>query len=125
MAKTKLTKVLVLACLLTAFYACTTKNEIPTPVVDTARVDALRTQLLALQQQVLGAQQATANDSLSIAQLQAQIAQLQADLQHMVSYTVQVSSFLKSAIKGSNGRSLARGQSCRCLYTVKRNGYVR
>lgn len=101
MSKLKPTKLLMLACLLLAGYACTTKNEIPQPVVDTARVDALRTQLIALQQQVLGAEQAAANDSLTITQLQAEIARLQADLQKSVSYTVTVNSFLFKPLAGA------------------------
>ena len=97
----KPTKSLLLASLLLACYACTTKNEVPQPVVDTARVDALRTQLVALQLQVLGAQQKTSNDSLSVTQLQAEIAQLQAYLQRTVSYTVTVNSFLYKPLAGA------------------------
>ncbi len=90
----------MLACLLLAG-ACTTKNEVPQPVVDTARVDALRTQLIALQQQVLGAQQTTTNDSLTLTQLQAEIALLKGYLQKSVSYTVTVSSFLFKPLSGA------------------------
>ena len=95
------TKSLLLVCLLLALHGCTTKNEVPQPVVDTARVDALRTQLIALQQQVLGAQKAAANDSLTLAQLQAEIAKLQSDLLKSVSYTVNVSSFLFKPLRGA------------------------
>jgi|GEM_PF-6058503 len=101
MSPIKPAKSLLLASLLIAFYACTTKNEVPQPVVDTARVDALRTQLIALQQQVLGAQQTTSKDSLTLSQLQAEIAQLQAYLQRTVSYTVTVNSFLFKPLGGA------------------------
>jgi hypothetical protein len=97
----KPTQSLRLACLLLALFACTTKNEVPQPVVDTARVDALRAQLIVLQQQVLGAQQKTSSDSLSVTQLQAEIAQLQAYLQRTVSYTVTVNSFLFKPLAGA------------------------
>jgi len=101
MLKLKPTKSLMLICLLLASYACTTKNEVPQPVVDTARVDALRTELIALQQKVLGAQQTTSNDSLNLTQLQAEIAQLKAYLTKTVSYTVTVSSFLFKPLAGA------------------------
>jgi hypothetical protein len=101
MLKRKPAKSLLLVCLLLAFYGCTTKNEVPQPVVDTQRVDALRAQLITLQQQVLGAQQETTSDSLSLTQLQAQIAALEADLQKSVSYTVKVASFLFKPLSGA------------------------
>jgi hypothetical protein len=114
MLKLKPTKSLMLVCLLLAGNACTTKNEVPQPVVDTARVDALRTQLIALQQQVLGAQQVTSNDSLTLTQLQAEIAQLQGYLSKTVSYTITVNSFLHkplpgAAVKLSQGGKIVSG----------------
>jgi hypothetical protein len=101
MLKIKPTRLLIHACLLFAFYACTTKNEVPQPVVDTARVDALRTELMALQQKVLGAQKTTSSDSLSITQLQTEIATLKAYLERIVSYTVDVNSFLFQPLSGA------------------------
>src|SRR6185369_7782634 len=101
MFKIKPTRLLMHAILLFAFYACTTKNEVPQPVVDTARVDALRTELMALQQKVLGAQQTTSNDSLTLTQMQAEITKLKAYLSKTVSYTVTVNSFLFKPLSGA------------------------
>src|SRR6185369_111222 len=101
MFKIKPTRSLIHVCLLFAFYACTTKNEVPQPVVDTARVDALRTELMALQQKVLGAQQTTSNDSLTLSQLQNEITMLKAYLTRSVSYTVNVSSYLFKPLNGA------------------------
>src|SRR6267378_4002417 len=105
MIKPKLSKLVVVALMLFAFSGCTTKNEIPQPVVDTQHVDALRQQLIDLQQKVLGAQQTEAQDSLNLAltmaQVQAKIAELQADLLKTVSYTVQVGSFTFLPLSGA------------------------
>jgi len=101
MTKPKIIRTLALVCGLALAQACTTKNEIPQPVEDTARVDALRAQLLTLQQQVFGVQQSAAADSLSLAQLQALIAQLQANLQRTVAFSVMVKSFLLQPLAGA------------------------
>src|SRR6478735_9732600 len=101
MFKIKPTRLLLHVFMLLAFYACTTKNEVPQPVVDTTRVDALRTELMALQQKVLGAQQTTSNDSLTLTQLQNEINKLKAYLVKTVSYTVNVSSFLFKPLSGA------------------------
>src|SRR5882757_3019651 len=105
MIKPKLSKLVVLTLMLLAFYGCTTKNEVPQPVVDNQRVDELRTQLVTLQQQVLGAQLTASQDSLNgtltSAQIAAKIKELQAYLQKSVSYTVTVGTFTYQPLSGA------------------------
>ncbi|HMI65339.1 MAG TPA: hypothetical protein VK517_04850, partial [Cyclobacteriaceae bacterium] len=60
------------------FHACTSKKEVPQPVVDTQRLDQLRQELRDLQVTVLGNASNYSQDSLSYSQLLAQINMLQA-----------------------------------------------
>lgn len=129
MFKIKPTRLLLHVFMLLAFYACTTKNEVPQPVVDTTRVDALRTELMALQQKVLGAQQTTSNDSLTLTQLQAEITKLKAYLSKTVSYTVNVSSFLFKSLSGakvevSQGGKIVSGTTTSSGSTTFNNLYA-
>lgn len=74
---------------LAAFYACSDK-ETPQPVEDTARVDALRTELRSLQEEVLGKQAEYSSDSLTKKELEAEIAALNEMYAKVVDYSVTV-----------------------------------
>jgi len=82
------------------FHACTSKKEVPQPVVDTQRLDQLRQELRDLQVTVLGNASNYSQDSLSYSQLLAQINMLQAQYAKNVTYSVVVSDYQDNLLSG-------------------------
>src|SRR6267378_1178497 len=96
-------KLLTLVCAagLLAFQACTSKKEVPQPVVDTQRLDQLRQELRDLQIKVLGNAATYSRDSLTYNQLVLQISALQAQYAKHVTYSVIVSDYQGNILPGA------------------------
>jgi len=106
---------------LAAFYACSDK-ETPQPVVDNARLDALRTELRGLQEEVLASQATYSADSLSEKQLLAEIKTLNAQLEKKVTYQVNVTDLQGNSLADANV-TLTQGGAVKATKTDA-NGYV-
>jgi hypothetical protein len=95
-------KLLALLCAagLLAFQACTSKKEVPQPVVDSQRLDQLRKELKDLEIKVLGNAATYSRDSLTYTQLVLQISALQAQYAKQVTYSVIVSDYQGNFLPG-------------------------
>src|SRR6267378_2715729 len=91
---------LVCAAGLLVFQACTSKKEIPQPVVDTQRVDQLRQELRDLQIKVLGNAVTYSKDSLTYDQLVKQVNALLAQYAKHVTYSVIVGDYQGNYLSG-------------------------
>jgi hypothetical protein len=91
---------LICAAGLLVFQACTSKKEIPQPVVDTQRVDQLRQELRDLQIKVLGNATTYSRDSLTYDQLVLQVNALLAQYAKHVTYSVIAGDYQGNSLAG-------------------------
>jgi hypothetical protein len=101
MIRLKLLPFVVCVVGLFVFHACTSKKEVPQPVVDTQRLDQLRQELRDLQIKVLGNAATYSRDSLTYNQLVLQISALQAQYAKHVTYSVIVSDYQGNILPGA------------------------